>query len=130
MTPRKSVVASSTPRKRKPVANATTITVRHESALVRCARSFYKFLVATICSLGLSTVLFSWAIPITRGDLAWTSKHLDSWWHVAGLMAWRVVEIGVPWMLNYDGKLHFYPPRGNWHANNSSSPRRRLASHP
>lgn len=104
MPPRRSGGATSTPRKRKPVAKATMITVRHETALVRCARSLIKFVFATICSLGLSSFLFSWAIPITRGDLAWTSKHLNSWWHVAGLMAWRIVEIGIPWVLNYDAR--------------------------
>ncbi|EQL33767.1 hypothetical protein BDFG_04299 [Blastomyces dermatitidis ATCC 26199] len=57
-----------------------------------------------ICSLTLSTVLFSLSTQITQGDLAWTSRHFNSWWQIGGLLAWRTVELTIAWILGYDAR--------------------------
>ncbi|OJD22773.1 hypothetical protein ACJ73_05875 [Blastomyces percursus] len=57
-----------------------------------------------ICSLALSTVLFSLSTQITQGDLAWTSRHFNSWWQIGGLLAWRTVELTIAWILGYDAR--------------------------
>lgn len=65
--------------------------------------SVLHFALLAGSSLLLSTALFSLSVPITKGDLAWTSKRLDSWRDVMVLLAWRVIELAVPWFSGYDG---------------------------
>ena len=106
MPPKRARRASSTgpsPRKRKGAAKSTVTAVPSDNVFRHYLNAFSRFLLVSFCSLGLSTVLFSLSVPITQGDLAWTSKHLDSWWHVCGFLAWRIVEIGTFWALGYDG---------------------------
>ncbi|KAM5451005.1 hypothetical protein MaudCBS49596_004116 [Microsporum audouinii] len=67
-----------------------------------CLDGALRFILLAVCSLLLSTVLFSLSIPVTKGDLAWTSKRLDSWKDVIVLLAWRVIELAVPWFAGYD----------------------------
>ncbi|TPX19751.1 hypothetical protein DIZ76_017543 [Coccidioides immitis] len=103
---RKSTTTSTSgpsPRRRKTTTKAALPSPKEQKA-DSCMRSFLKFVAVTLSSLGLSTVLFSLSVPITRGDLAWTSKHLDSWVHVAALLGWRVLEIGALWALEYDAR--------------------------
>ncbi|EEP82656.1 predicted protein [Uncinocarpus reesii 1704] len=104
---RKSATATSTtgpsPRRRKSVAKKTSV-LEERHIWDSTARSFLEFVAVTACSLGLSTLLFSLSVPITQGDLAWTSKHLDSWVYVAALLGWRVLEIGTAWALGYDAR--------------------------
>ncbi|PGH04981.1 hypothetical protein AJ79_06938 [Helicocarpus griseus UAMH5409] len=57
-----------------------------------------------LSSLALSTILFSLSTCVTRGDLAWTSRHFNSWWQVGGLLAWRTVELTAAWLLGYDAR--------------------------
>ncbi|PGG98941.1 hypothetical protein GX51_06524 [Blastomyces parvus] len=57
-----------------------------------------------ISSLALSTVLFSLSTQITQGDLAWTSRHFNSWWQIGALLAWRTVELTIAWILGYDAR--------------------------
>ncbi|EGD94934.1 hypothetical protein TESG_02432 [Trichophyton tonsurans CBS 112818] len=64
--------------------------------------SMLHFALLAGSSLLLSTALFSLSVPITKGDLAWTSKRLDSWRDVMVLLAWRVIELAVPWFSGYD----------------------------
>ncbi|WEW55226.1 hypothetical protein PRK78_000655 [Emydomyces testavorans] len=106
---RRSTTATSTtgpsPRKRKTAGKA--ILPSHSSKyhdLESYARSVLELVVVTLRSLVLSTVLFSLSVPITQGDLAWTSRHLDSWLYVVALLGWRVLEIGAAWALGYDAR--------------------------
>lgn len=103
---RRSTTAASTtgpsPRSRKTVAKVVP-PVDKGLVVKSWTRSAGEFVATTLASLGLSTVLFSLSVPITQGDLAWTSKHLDSWVYVAALLGWRILEIGAAWMLEFDG---------------------------
>jgi hypothetical protein len=63
-----------------------------------------RFILLVFCSLNLSSVLHTLTAEFTAGDLALVSKQLDEWWGVAGLLAWRAVELGLAWILEFDGK--------------------------
>lgn len=63
-----------------------------------------RFLLVVLSSLVVSSILFTLTAALTVGDLGLVSKHLEEWWEVSGLMAWRAVEVGLPWVLGYDSK--------------------------
>lgn len=69
--------------------------------------SLYGFLV--IVSLFLSSALFTSIASFTLGDLSRVSKHLETWWEALGLVAWRTAELGVSWMMGFDGKTNITP---------------------
>jgi hypothetical protein len=52
----------------------------------------------------MSSVLFTYTSSLTLGDLGPISKHLEEWWEVGVLIAWRFAEVGVAWVLGFDGK--------------------------
>lgn len=69
-----------------------------------------RFLLVVLSSLGLSSGLFTLTSRIHLDELRTVGKPLDSWWEVGGLLAWRAVEVGLTWLLGYDGNaflLHF-----------------------
>ncbi|KAK2812795.1 hypothetical protein FQN50_001124 [Emmonsiellopsis sp. PD_5] len=109
MPPRKSSTSSRpSSRKGQKVASQVSeklpkgvLTRKTAPNWVLCLARYSSVIVS---SLTLSTVLFSLATQITRGDLAWTSKHYDSWWEVVGLLGWRTVELSVAWVLGYDAR--------------------------
>ncbi|KAJ5692794.1 hypothetical protein N7462_002217 [Penicillium macrosclerotiorum] len=61
-----------------------------------------RFLLVALGSLVVSSVLFTLTASLTRGDLGLVSKHLEEWWEVGGLIAWRGVEVGLAWVLGFD----------------------------
>lgn len=63
-----------------------------------------RFLLVVLGSLVVSSVLFTLTASVTVGDLGLVSKHLEEWWEVGGLMAWRAVEVGLAWVLGFDSK--------------------------
>ncbi|PGH32925.1 hypothetical protein GX50_04269 [[Emmonsia] crescens] len=67
-------------------------------------RCLARYSCLVISSLALSTVLFSLSTQITQGDLAWTSRHFNSWLQIGGLLVWRTVELTVAWLLGYDAR--------------------------
>ncbi|KAG5301472.1 hypothetical protein I7I48_01491 [Histoplasma ohiense] len=67
-------------------------------------RALCRYSSLVICSLALSTGLFSLSSQITQGDLAWTSRQYDSWWGIGGLLAWRTAELTVAWLSGYDAR--------------------------
>ncbi|KAK2882567.1 hypothetical protein FQN49_000215 [Arthroderma sp. PD_2] len=115
MGPKSASTTSPATRRGRPSAKGSTATstktvaapkskaaVAAEAPEESCLDSALKFTLLTASSLLLSSALFSLSIPVTKGDLAWTSKRLDSWKDVAVLLAWRVVELGIPWFAGYD----------------------------
>ncbi|EEH04125.1 conserved hypothetical protein [Histoplasma capsulatum G186AR] len=70
----------------------------------RWLRALCRYSSLVICSLALSTGLFSLSSQITQGDLAWTSRQYDSWWGIGGLLAWRTAELTVVWLSGYDAR--------------------------
>lgn len=63
-----------------------------------------RFILVVLASLVGSSVLFTLTASWTVGDLGLVSKHLEEWWEVGGLMAWRAVEVGLAWILGYDSE--------------------------
>ncbi|KAJ5105917.1 hypothetical protein NUU61_003264 [Penicillium alfredii] len=63
-----------------------------------------RFVLVVFGSLLASSVFFTLTSSLTRGDLGLVSKHLEEWWEVVGLIAWRAVEIGLVWSLGFDGR--------------------------
>lgn len=66
-----------------------------------------RFLLVVLSSLVLSSGLFSLTLQIHLDELRTVSKPLDSWSNVGGLLAWRAVEVGLAWVLGYDGNFLF-----------------------
>ncbi|KAJ5267036.1 hypothetical protein N7478_009844 [Penicillium angulare] len=75
-----------------------------EPAVPHLARipTLARFFLVVVTSLIGSSVLFTLTSSLTVGDLGLVSKHLEEWWEVAGLVVWRVVEVGLPWALGFD----------------------------
>ncbi|KAL4873466.1 hypothetical protein BDV12DRAFT_182277 [Aspergillus spectabilis] len=63
-----------------------------------------RFLLVILSSLVLSSTLFTITYPVTLGELGRVSKHLEEWWEVGGLLAWKAVEVGLAWVLGFDGR--------------------------
>ncbi|KAJ5577614.1 uncharacterized protein N7459_006578 [Penicillium hispanicum] len=61
-----------------------------------------RFLLVVAGSLVVSSVLFTLTASLTQGELGLVSKHLEEWWEVGGLVAWRAVEVGLAWILGFD----------------------------
>jgi hypothetical protein len=65
-----------------------------------------RFVLVVLSSLVLSSVLFTLTSSFTVGDLGPISKHLEEWWEVGGLIGWRAVEVGLAWVLGFDGMYY------------------------
>ncbi|OKO99337.1 hypothetical protein PENSUB_8724 [Penicillium subrubescens] len=61
-----------------------------------------RFFLVFFGSLVLSSVLLNLSAGFTQGDLGLVSKHLEEWWEVGGLIAWKGVEIALAWLLGFD----------------------------
>lgn len=48
--------------------------------------------------------MYSFIAVVTPGDLAAISKHSESWAEVAGLLAWKALELAVYWFGGLDGE--------------------------
>ncbi|KAJ5887839.1 hypothetical protein N7495_007880 [Penicillium taxi] len=62
-----------------------------------------RFCLAVLSSLVLSSALFTFSSSLVGNHIGHVSKHLEEWWEVAGLLAWRVAEVGLAWVLGFDG---------------------------
>ncbi|KAJ5338269.1 hypothetical protein N7452_004997 [Penicillium brevicompactum] len=63
-----------------------------------------RFALVVFSSLIISSVLFTLTSSFTVGDLGPISRHLEDWWEVGGLIGWRAIEVGLTWVLGYDGR--------------------------
>lgn len=63
-----------------------------------------RYALVVLSSLYLSSALFTLSSHIT-GELARVSKHFEAWWQVGGLVAWRAVEVGLMWILGFNGSI-------------------------
>ena len=52
--------------------------------------------------MGLSSFLYTFASPFTRGDLAVVSNTRDEWWEVFVLLGWKAAQLAVSWYGGYD----------------------------
>lgn len=102
MAPRKKEVLSAVTAADDDTAEKTTRQLRHKTRLDRIHPAV-RFILAVFGSLALSSTLFSLTTGITLGELGRVSKHLETWWEVGGLMAWKAVEVGLAWIMGFDG---------------------------
>ncbi|KAE8382570.1 hypothetical protein BDV26DRAFT_277937 [Aspergillus bertholletiae] len=77
--------------------------LRQKSRLERVPQSA-RFVLVVLSSLALSATCFSLASGATLGELGGVSRHLEAWWEVGGLTAWKAVEVGLAWILGFDGR--------------------------
>ena len=61
-----------------------------------------RFALVVFGSLIVSSVLFTLSADVTQGELGLVSKHLEEWWEVGGLVAWKAAEVGLTWSLGFD----------------------------
>ncbi|RHZ48638.1 uncharacterized protein CDV56_103783 [Aspergillus thermomutatus] len=101
---RRSSVVKATQAARSTIDAARAASKTQESQLRRVP-SPVRFLLVVFNSLLLSSVLFTMTSSVTLGELGRVSKHLEGWWEVGGLMLWKAVEVGLAWILGFDGKL-------------------------
>lgn len=104
MTPRKKTASSSD--EAHPAHTQLQAAAPGPAPSSRLARipSPVRFMLVVLDSLILSSVLFTLTASLTLSDLGHVSKHLKEWWEVAGLMAWRAVEVGLSWVFGFDGE--------------------------
>ena len=101
MTPRKKNVKSSrkqparTGEAAKPGKQQPSSRIARISAPIR-----YIFLLLT--SLGLSSGLFSLTSEVTLDKLLPLNKDLEEW-EVAGLVAWKGIELALAWTIGLNG---------------------------
>ncbi|KAJ5174545.1 uncharacterized protein N7482_000422 [Penicillium canariense] len=104
MSPRKRIQSGSaqappTPDPKDP--KDALMNIAPTSRMERIPSPAYFFLVV-FGSLLLSSVLFTLATSFTQDDLGLVSKHLEEWWEVGGLIAWRGVEVALAWSVGFD----------------------------
>lgn len=100
MSPKKKKSSSGGDRTH-PAQETSTASVRARLARIP---SPARFFLVVLGSLVFSSILFTVTASWTVGDLGLVSKHLEEWWEVGGLMAWRAVEVGLAWGLGFDSK--------------------------
>lgn len=61
-----------------------------------------RFPLLVLLSLTLSSLLYSFTAEYVAADLAGVSSTLDQW-EMGGLVAWRIIELGIGWFGGYDG---------------------------
>ncbi|KAJ5795557.1 uncharacterized protein N7518_004097 [Penicillium psychrosexuale] len=85
-------------------ARELAIAATAQTSRLACIPSPARFILVVLSSLTLSSVFFTLTSTLTVGDLGPISKHLEEWWEVGGLIAWRAVEVGLAWALGFDGR--------------------------
>ncbi|PWY84596.1 hypothetical protein BO94DRAFT_105708 [Aspergillus sclerotioniger CBS 115572] len=106
MSPRKKEVLSAvttTADSSADTAEKSTRKLRQKTRVERIHPAV-RFSLAVFSSLALSSTLFTLTTGITLGELGSVSKHLETWWEVGGLMVWKAVEVGLAWILGFDGR--------------------------
>lgn len=63
-----------------------------------------RYLLVVFGSLFLSSSLLTVFSSQTAGQLAGVSRHLEEWWGIGGLILWRATELGLAWILGFDGE--------------------------
>ncbi|KAJ5625812.1 hypothetical protein N7510_002121 [Penicillium lagena] len=61
-----------------------------------------RFGLCVLSSLIISSVLYKLTASITVDDFARVSKNPEKPWEILGLIAWRIVEIGLVWIMMFD----------------------------
>ncbi|KAI9369103.1 hypothetical protein BJX61DRAFT_536717 [Aspergillus egyptiacus] len=99
---KKEAVVSTSPK--KSYAEVAKEPPPPQKSLVEQIPSPARFLLVIIGSLALSSTLFTVTSPVTLGELGRVSRHLEQWWEVGGLMVWKAAEVGLAWLMGFDGR--------------------------
>ena len=67
--------------------------------------SAFRFPAIVLLNYILSSAGYSVAAFFTAGDLSSVSARVEEWWKVAGLLAWKAIELAVGWWGEYDGTI-------------------------
>ena len=62
-----------------------------------------RFPLAIILNMSLSSLLYTIAAEFTAGDLASVSRSVNDWPQIFGLVACKILELGVSWFGGFDG---------------------------
>lgn len=94
---------------RKPRSSRSTITppvveVSKQGESTHKGVEAAKFVAAVVLSTVLEAGLQSAASLVGTGDLAAVSKRPDNWAEILGLLAWKVLKLGLYWFSGFDGK--------------------------
>lgn len=104
MSPRKKEVLSAVTATADTRADEPANELRRKTQLERIPQSA-RFVLAVLSSLVLSAGFFSLTSGDTLGELGAVSRHLEAWWEVGGLTAWKAMEVGLAWVLGFDGEF-------------------------
>ncbi|KAE8390507.1 hypothetical protein BDV23DRAFT_172319 [Aspergillus alliaceus] len=103
MSPRKKEVLSVVTATADSGAEEPESRLRQKTRLERIPQPA-RFVLVVLSSLALSAGFFSLTSGATLGELGGVSRHLEAWWEVGGLTVWKGVEVGVAWVLGFDGR--------------------------
>ncbi|KAE8155991.1 hypothetical protein BDV40DRAFT_306493 [Aspergillus tamarii] len=103
MSPRKKEVLSAVTATADTRADEPANELRRKTQLERIPQSA-RFVLVVLSSLVLSAGFFSLTSGDTLGELGAVSRHLEAWWEVGGLTAWKAMEVGLAWVLGFDGR--------------------------
>jgi hypothetical protein len=64
-----------------------------------------RYGLVVLSSLILSSILFTATTGFTIANLSHVSRRREAPWEAAALLAWRAVELGLAWVVGFDGKF-------------------------
>lgn len=61
-----------------------------------------KFPLLVTLTFSLSSLLYSLVADFTGPELASVSRDLTAGWHIAVMVGWKLVELGIAWYMRFD----------------------------
>ena len=72
-----------------------------------------RFPLTVLLNMSLSSLLYTISAEFTAGDLANISRTVNDWPQITGLVASKIVELGVCWFSGFDGEETQFSFRAN-----------------
>ena len=63
-----------------------------------------RFPLLVLLNMSMSTLLYTISAEFTAGDLANVSRTVNAWPEIFGLVACKIVELGISWFSGFDGR--------------------------
>lgn len=89
--------------------------IRHAPAQAQAASrvpTLLKFPLLVGTTFALSSLLYTLAADFTGPELASVSRDLTAGWHIATIVGWKLVELGIAWYMRFDCKWSGSLPSG------------------
>jgi hypothetical protein len=64
-----------------------------------------RYIILVSSSLFLSCSLLKLISPQNAGNLAGIDPNSEGWWEAGRFIAWRAVDLGLTWLVGFDGAL-------------------------